>query len=88
MTSWMKKSLVVAAAAAMTVGMTAIAHADDVTLEFQQWWGVELPDGALQEIVDGFTEESGVAIELLSSDLTDPGSMTSQSRKRSPICPS
>ena len=71
MTSWMKKSLVVAAAAAMTVGMTAIAHADDVTLEFQQWWGVELPDGALQEIVDGFTEESGVAIELLSNPYAD-----------------
>ena len=44
MTGWMKKSLVVAAAAAMTVGMTAIASAEDVTLEFQQWWGVELPD--------------------------------------------
>ena len=71
MTSWLKKSLVVAAAAAMTVGMTAIAHADDVTLEFQQWWGVELPDGALQEIVDGFTEESGVAIELLSNPYAD-----------------
>ena len=71
MTGWMKKSLVVAAAAAMTVGMTAIASAEDVTLEFQQWWGVELPDGALQEIVDGFTEETGVGIELLSNPYAD-----------------
>ena len=23
---------------------------DGVTLEFQQWWGVELPDGALGDI--------------------------------------
>ena len=40
---------------------------DSVTLEFQQWWGVELPDGALQEICDDFTEETGINIELLSN---------------------
>ena len=40
---------------------------DGVTLEFQQWWGVELPDGALQEICDDFTEETGINIELLSN---------------------
>lgn len=43
----------------------------DITLEFQQWWGVELPDGALQEICDGFTEKTGVKIELLSNPYAD-----------------
>ena len=47
------------------------ASAGDITLEFQQWWGVELPDGVLQEICDGFTEESGVKIELLSNPYAD-----------------
>ncbi len=71
MNGWMKKALVVGSAAAMTMGMASAAFAEDVTLEFQQWWGVELPDGALQEIVDGFTEESGVKIELLSNPYAD-----------------
>ena len=44
---------------------------DGVTLEFQQWWGVELPDGALQEICDDFTEETGINIELLSNPYAD-----------------
>ncbi len=47
------------------------ASAEDITLEFQQWWGVELPDGVLQEICDGFTAESGVKIELLSNPYAD-----------------
>lgn len=49
----------------------AAASAEDVTLEFQQWWGVELPDGALQEICDGFTSETGIKIELLSNPYAD-----------------
>lgn len=44
---------------------------DEISLEFQQWWGVELPDGVLQEIVDGFTEETGVKIQLLSNPYAD-----------------
>lgn len=43
----------------------------DITLEFQQWWGVELPDGVLQEICDGFTEQTGIGIELLSNPYAD-----------------
>jgi len=43
----------------------------EVTLEFQQWWGVELPDGVLQEIVDGFTDETGIKVELLSNPYAD-----------------
>ena len=65
----MKYGVLTAALAAMAVG--ACASADDITLEFQQWWGVELPDGALQEIVDGFTEETGINIELLSNPYAD-----------------
>lgn len=64
-----KYGVLTAALAAMAVG--ACASADDITLEFQQWWGVELPDGALQEIVDGFTEETGIKIELLSNPYAD-----------------
>ena len=44
---------------------------DKITLEFQQWWGVELPDGVLQEICDGFTEQTGIGIELLSNPYAD-----------------
>ncbi len=69
MKALVKKSLIVAAAAAMTMAMSV--SAEDITLEFQQWWGVELPDGALQEIVDGFTAETGVNIELLSNPYAD-----------------
>jgi len=50
---------------------TAAAEGEAITLEFQQWWGVELPDGVLQEICDGFTTETGVKIELLSNPYAD-----------------
>jgi multiple sugar transport system substrate-binding protein len=43
----------------------------EVTLEFQQWWGVELPDGALQEIVDEFTADTGIKVKLLSNPYAD-----------------
>lgn len=45
--------------------------ADGVTLEFQQWWGVELPDGALADICQKFTDETGINIELLSNPYAD-----------------
>lgn len=39
----------------------------EVTIEFSQWWAPELPEGALQELIDGFEEENpGVNVELLS----------------------
>lgn len=44
---------------------------DAVTLEFQQWWGVELPDGSLQEICDDFTKDTGINIKLLSNPYAD-----------------
>ncbi|MCI1722390.1 MAG: sugar ABC transporter substrate-binding protein [Lachnospiraceae bacterium] len=40
-------------------------------IKFQQWWGVELPDGKLQEITDEFTKETGIKIELLSNPYAD-----------------
>ena len=65
----MKYGVLTEALAAMAIG--SCVSAEDITLEFQQWWGVELPDGALQEIVDGFTEETGIKIELLSNPYAD-----------------
>ena len=44
---------------------------DGVTLEFQQWWGVELPDGFLAEICQTFTDDTGIKIELLSNPYAD-----------------
>ncbi|WP_130838240.1 ABC transporter substrate-binding protein [Lachnoclostridium sp. Marseille-P6806] len=43
----------------------------DVTLEFQQWWGVELPEGALDEICNEFTNQTGIKIETLSNPYAD-----------------
>lgn len=44
---------------------------EGITLEFQQWWGVELPEGALQEICDDFTKDTGIKIKLLSNPYAD-----------------
>ncbi|WP_231710585.1 ABC transporter substrate-binding protein [Gracilibacillus suaedae] len=52
-------------------GSNSEGDSDEITLEFQQWWGVELPDGVLREIVDGFTEETGINVELLSNPYAD-----------------
>lgn len=67
-----KKVLSMTLAAAMVFGASAMAagseaKAEGVTLEFQQWWEPELPDGVLREICDVFTEETGISIELLSN---------------------
>ena len=43
----------------------------EVTLEFQQWWGVELPEGFLAEVCQKFTDETGIKIELLSNPYAD-----------------
>ncbi len=63
------RGIILSAIAAMALG--AAVSADDTTLEFQQWWGVELPDGALQEICDDFTADTGINIELLSNPYAD-----------------
>ena len=56
--------------AASTASSQAVAKSD-VTLKFQQWWGVELPDGALDDICKGFTDKTGIKIELLSNPYAD-----------------
>ena len=39
----------------------------DVTLEFQQWWEPELPEGEFRALIDQFEEENpGITVELLS----------------------
>ncbi len=43
----------------------------DVTLKFQQWWGAELPDGYLDDIVAKYKEETGVTVELLTAPWAD-----------------
>ncbi|MCI7639816.1 MAG: extracellular solute-binding protein [Clostridiales bacterium] len=45
--------------------------AEGITLKFQQWWGVELPEGYLQNIVDEYEAETGVKIELISAPWAD-----------------
>ncbi len=47
------------------------ASGEAVTLEFQQWWEPELPDGVLAEICQNFTDETGINIELLSNPYAD-----------------
>lgn len=47
------------------------ASGESVTLEFQQWWEPELPDGVLAEICQNFTDETGIKIELLSNPYAD-----------------
>lgn len=64
-----RKLIAMALVGSMVLGAGAMtAAADDgVTLEFQQWWEPELPEGVLREICDAFTAETGIAIELLSN---------------------
>ena len=42
-----------------------------VTLKFQQWWGVELPEGYLQNICDEFEAATGIKVELISAPWSD-----------------
>lgn len=69
-----KKILSVTLAGSMVLGMSAIsasAESEGVTLKFQQWWGAELPEGYLDEIVAKYEEETGVKVELLTAPWAD-----------------
>lgn len=44
---------------------------EGVTLKFQQWWGAELPEGYLDEIVANYEKETGVKVELLTAPWAD-----------------
>jgi multiple sugar transport system substrate-binding protein len=48
-------------------GEEAAADASGTTLKFQQWWGAELPEGYLDDVVAGFQEETGITVELLTA---------------------
>lgn len=54
-----------------TAAADTSASSESVTLEFQQWWEPELPDGVLRGICDTFTEQTGINIELLSNPYAD-----------------
>lgn len=78
----MKKMISTAIAGAMVLSFAACgsdnsdkpeqdSEGGSVTLEFQQWWGVELPEGVLEDICNDFTEETGIKIDLLSNPYAD-----------------
>lgn len=57
--------LIVAVLLAVTGG-TALVQSD-VTLEFQQWWAPELPEGSFRALMDEFEAANpGITVELLS----------------------
>jgi len=47
------------------------ASGEGVTLKFQQWWGAELPEGYLDEVVANYEKETGVKVELLTAPWAD-----------------
>lgn len=52
-------------------GSSESGKKDEVTIEFQQWWAVELPAGYLQKICDDFYAETGIKVKLLSAPFAD-----------------
>ncbi len=77
----MKRGLAVGVVGAMAFGLVACGGKDkpsntsannepaksDAKLKFQQWWGVELPEGYLEKICEDFKAETGIEVELLSA---------------------
>lgn len=54
-----------------TASNNTTTNSEAITLEFQQWWEGELPEGVLRGICDDFTAETGINIELLSNPYAD-----------------
>lgn len=52
-------------------GSSESGSKDEVTIEFQQWWAVELPEGYLQKICDDFYAETGIRVKLLNAPFAD-----------------
>lgn len=81
----MKKGIAVGLIGVMMAGLVACgskeesSSSDDasdesgeaVTLQFQQWWGAELPEGYLDDICASFEEETGIKVELLTAPWAD-----------------
>lgn len=66
-------SFVSALALSTVLGGIGVYAAEDtgITLEWQQWWAVEAPEGYVQNICDQYYEETGVKVELLSAPFAD-----------------
>src|SRR5262245_39575223 len=55
-------------AACGSSGSSDTASGGDVTLEFAQWWGAELPAGEFDKIINDFTAQNpNIKIKLLSA---------------------
>ena len=81
----MRLCLVIGVMGVMALAMTACGGSSDsgdqdtgdeaaaggATLKFQQWWGAELPEGYLDEVVANYQEESGNTVELLTAPWAD-----------------
>ncbi len=80
----MKRVLSVSVVGAMVLSLAACgssgsdSSSDDsadssegVTITFQQWWGAELPEGYLEEVVAQYEEDTGVTVELLTAPWAD-----------------
>ncbi len=49
------------------VVISSFAWAEDVTIEFIQWWAPELPEGSFRAIMDEFEAQNpGIKVELIS----------------------
>lgn len=47
--------------------IASFAWAEDVTIEFIQWWAPELPEGSFRELMDEFEAQTpGIKVELIS----------------------
>ena len=63
----MKKRLIGLLVIALLLIGAGGAMAQDVTLEFQQWWAPELPEGSFRALMDEFEAANpGITVELLS----------------------
>lgn len=66
-----KKVTVMLVLVVFLFSLSGISFAEDVNLEFQQWWEGELPDGLLRGLVDQYTVDTGTDIKLLSNPYAD-----------------
>ena len=60
------KKIVLALMVALLL-LTGVSMAQDVVLEFQQWWEPELPEGSFRAILDDFEAANpGIRVETIS----------------------
>ncbi len=86
MSTIMKKGIALGLVGAMAFALAACGGGDTeqssgadesqsssggTTIEFQQWWADELPDGYMDEICANFEDETGIHVELLTAPWAD-----------------